>query len=158
MSSLRVLRTGLERARIPRMGGSSSSSSRRDGLAVWKTARYSTSPDDHHPTSSRPPKLYTTRASVEEALKSSRYAALAASGWRVVHPHDHPLPLVALQKQFHPRLPFRSWNHILDWLHLHLRPVTDELDVRHLFVSLPFISPGLYPSTDNLLLFRLTLL
>ncbi|PLW05665.1 hypothetical protein PCASD_26243 [Puccinia coronata f. sp. avenae] len=109
-------------------GSSSSSSSRRDGTAVWKTARYSTSPDDHHPTSSRPTKLYTTRASVEEALKSSRYAALAASGWRVVHPHDHPLPLVALQKQFHPRLPFRSWNHILDWLHLHLRPVTDELD------------------------------
>ncbi|KAA1073851.1 hypothetical protein PGTUg99_009670 [Puccinia graminis f. sp. tritici] len=78
--------------------------------------------------STKVPRLYTTRESVEEALRSDqRYSSLASSGWQIIS-----LPLlphvVALQKSFPPRQPFGSWDAILAWLDLHLRPIATELD------------------------------
>ncbi|PLW25802.1 hypothetical protein PCASD_25728 [Puccinia coronata f. sp. avenae] len=90
--SLRVLRTGLERARIPGWGQQQQQQQQTGWDSRVEDSKILDEPRRSSSHVSRPTKLYTTRASVEEALKSSRYAALAASGWRVVHPHDHPLP------------------------------------------------------------------
>ncbi|KNF03028.1 hypothetical protein PSTG_03623 [Puccinia striiformis f. sp. tritici PST-78] len=84
---------------------------------------------DDRPTTIKLPRTYTTRESVEEALRSDRYNSLAGSGWRI---DDILLPdqsaVVVLRKDFPANQPFRSWHEILDWVQNDLRPIADELD------------------------------
>ncbi|POW12142.1 hypothetical protein PSTT_04677 [Puccinia striiformis] len=69
---------------------------------------------DDKPTTNKLPRTYTTRESVEEALRSDRYQSA----------------VVVLRKDFPANQPFRSWHEILDWLQNDVRPIADELDVR----------------------------
>ncbi|KAA1116459.1 hypothetical protein PGT21_014542 [Puccinia graminis f. sp. tritici] len=106
---------------------SSSSSSGRSGrpsaIPIGEACR------EESASNLKVPRLYTTRESVEEALRSDeRYSALASSGWQIV-PLPARLPsVVVLQKSFPPRQPFGSWDAILAWIDLHLRPIANELD------------------------------
>ncbi|KAI9600385.1 hypothetical protein H4Q26_000166 [Puccinia striiformis f. sp. tritici PST-130] len=62
---------------------------------------------DDRPTTIKLPRTYTTRESVEEALRICRRR---------------------LRKDFPANQPFRSWHEILDWVQNDLRPIADELD------------------------------
>jgi hypothetical protein len=123
--------------RMVREHSSSSSSSSSSGRSGHHHPANASPTADHDSresdtiSTSKLPRRYTTRESVEEALRRDpRYSSLqASSGWLI-------LPLlrlnpsgVVLQKSFPPRQPFESWDAVLEWLHSHLRPITHELDV-----------------------------
>lgn len=83
-------------------------------------------------------KTYSTRESVLEVLQSPPYDCLVPAGWALVVLHrpssdsdSHSSPsLLALQKSLPPNnSPFQSCSHILQWLHIHLAPIADQLDV-----------------------------
>jgi len=72
---------------------------------------------------------YTTRESVLQVLHSPPYDILPRAGWAVVQHPDSSSSRLALQKSLPPtNSPFPSCTHILQWLHLHLAPIADQLD------------------------------